>query len=85
MDTPAVTGDRTRRQDRRRFFEIFIGIFSSLIGIWLAVPFLVAVIGAFARARKGLYSKVAPVDPLPLGQPVDIAYREMGPERSGGG
>ena len=62
---------------RRRFLESFIGVFSSLIGVALAVPFIAAVIGRPGRGKEGGFSEVAPVSSFPDGVPVDVAYTEM--------
>jgi menaquinol-cytochrome c reductase iron-sulfur subunit len=78
MDIQLVPETVSADKSRRRFLELFIGIFTSLIGIALAIPFLGAVIGGSSRVQKRLFSKVGPVDSLPVGKPVDIAYEEMG-------
>ncbi len=78
MDIQLVPEKAPDVKSRRRFLELFIGVFTSLIGIALAIPFLGAVIGGSPRVQKRLFSKVGPVDSLPVGKPVDIAYEEMG-------
>lgn len=78
METRTETAADPGERSRRRFLELFIGLFTSLIGIALAIPFLGAVIGGSSRSKKEFFSKVAAIDSLPLGQPVDIAYQEMG-------
>lgn len=78
METRIETAADPVEPGRRRFLEIFIGLFTSLIGLALAIPFLGAVIGGSSRSKKGLFSKVASVASLPLGQPVDISFQEMG-------
>ena len=78
MDIRPVPETVSGVTSRRRFLEFFIGVFTSLIGIALAIPFLGAVIGGSSRVQKRLFSKVGPVDSLPVGKPVDIAYEEMG-------
>jgi quinol---cytochrome c reductase iron-sulfur subunit, bacillus type len=62
---------------RRRFLQAFIGVFSSLIGVVLAVPFIAAVIGRPGQGKEGGFSEVGPVSSFPAGVPVDIAYTEM--------
>jgi len=78
MDVRPVPETDSGVTSRRRFLELFIGVFTSLIGIALAIPFLGAVIGGSPRVQKRLFSKVGPVASLPVGKPVDIAYEEMG-------
>jgi menaquinol-cytochrome c reductase iron-sulfur subunit len=78
MDIQVVPEPASDIKSRRRFLELFIGVFTSLIGIALAIPFLGAVIGGSSRAKKRLFSRVAAVDSLPVGKPVDVAYEEMG-------
>ncbi len=78
MEIQLVPETASEMKSRRRFLELFIGVFTSLIGIALAVPFLGAVLGGSSRVQKRLFSKVGPVDSLPVGKPVDIAYEEMG-------
>ena len=78
MDIQLVPETAAEVKSRRRFLELFIGVFTSLIGIALAIPFLGSVIGGSSRVQKRLFSKVGPVDSLPVGKPVDIAYEEMG-------
>ena len=62
---------------RRRFLEFLIGVFTSLIGLALAVPFLGSIIGSSYRTRKELLSKATPLRDLPVGRPADVAYTEM--------
>jgi menaquinol-cytochrome c reductase iron-sulfur subunit len=62
---------------RRKFLQAFVGVFSSLIGVALAVPFIAAVIGRPGRGKEGGFSEVAPVSSFPAGVPTDIAYTEM--------
>jgi menaquinol-cytochrome c reductase iron-sulfur subunit len=62
---------------RRRFLEAVVGIFTALIGLALAVPFLGTIIGSSFRARKELFAKATPLRDLPAGRPVDIAYEQM--------
>ncbi len=78
METPNVAEIPPAEGARRRFLKYFIGLFSSLIGAALAIPFLSAVIGGSSRSKTGDYSSVGAVGPLPVGTPVDIAYTEMG-------
>ena len=78
MDIQLVPEAAPDVKSRRRFLELFIGVFTSLVGAALAIPFLGAVLGASSRAKKGLASRVVTVDSLPIGRPVDIAYQEMG-------
>ncbi len=73
--TPGPEGDGGR--SRRRFLEIVVAVFTSLIGIGLAVPFLGSIIGGSYRGRKELYSKTASLAGIPEGRPVDVAYPEM--------
>jgi menaquinol-cytochrome c reductase iron-sulfur subunit len=72
----AVATDRGGRS-RRRFLEIVIGFFTSLIAVALAVPFLGSIVGSSFRGKKELFSKAAALAGLPVGRPVDVAYREM--------
>ena len=78
MDIQLVPETAPDVKSRRRFLELFIGVFTSLIGIALAIPFLGAVIGGSSRVKKGLFSRVTALDALPLGKPVDVVYQEMG-------
>ncbi len=78
MDIQLVPETPSDLKGRRRFLELVIGVFTSLIGIALAVPFVGAVIGGSSRAKKRLFSRVAAVGSLPAGRPVDVAYEEMG-------
>ena len=68
-----VDGDR----GRRRFLELVIGLFTSLIGIAVAVPFLASIVGSSYRARKDLAAKAGSLAGVPVGRPVDMAYEEM--------
>ena len=68
------TGDGDR--SRRRFLELVVGLFTSLIGIAVAVPFLGSIVGSSYRARKELYAKAASLAGLPTGRPIDVAYEE---------
>lgn len=77
MEIQLVPETASEMKSRRRFLELFIGVFTSLIGIALAVPFLGAVLGGSSRVQKRFFSKVGPVDSLPVGRPVDIAFQEM--------
>ncbi len=77
MEIQLVPETASGVKSRRRFLELFIGVFTSLIGIAMAIPFMGAVIGGSSRAGKRQFSKVARVDSLPAGRPVDIAYEEM--------
>jgi menaquinol-cytochrome c reductase iron-sulfur subunit len=76
METPNVARPGIEENGRRGFLKVFIGVFSSLIGAALAVPFIAAVIGRPAGAAKGGFARVGPVSALPLGEPVDVAYTE---------
>jgi menaquinol-cytochrome c reductase iron-sulfur subunit len=69
----AGSGDR----GRRRFLEIVVGLFTSLIGIAMAVPFLGSIIGSSTRSRKDLFSRTVPLSGLPYDSPVDVAYQQM--------
>jgi menaquinol-cytochrome c reductase iron-sulfur subunit len=62
---------------RRRFLGIVVGLFTSLMGLALAVPFLGSIIGSSARSRKNLFAKAVPLAGLPDGSPVDVAYKQM--------
>lgn len=77
--TPAPAGPETTAgaRSRRRFLEAVIAIFTSLITVALAVPFLGSIIGSSYRARKGLFAKAASLAGLPVGRPVDVAFKEM--------
>src|SRR5512143_583333 len=77
LPSPPVTGTAAGDRSRRRFLEILVGVFTSLIGIALAVPFLGSVIGSSYRTRKELFAKASPLAGLPVGQPIDVAYEEM--------
>ena len=70
-EKPSVNGSR------RRFLQVFVGVFTSLIGVALAVPFLGSIIGGSSRTRKELFSKATPLRDLPVGRPVDVAFTEM--------
>jgi len=63
-------------RSRRRFLEAVIAVFTSLIGIALAVPFLGTIVGSSYRAKKAALAKAAPLAGLPVGRPVDMAYEE---------
>lgn len=82
MDTPIPqpkpseeTGPADR--GRRRFLEAVVGVFTALIGLALAVPFLGTIVGSSYRSRKELFTKAVPLRGLPVGRPVDIAYDEI--------
>src|SRR5512136_37933 len=64
-------------RSRRRFLEVFIGVFTSLVGLALAVPFLGSIVGSSYRTRKELLARATPLKDLPVGRPVDVAYTEM--------
>jgi menaquinol-cytochrome c reductase iron-sulfur subunit len=78
METQNAAETSPPESARRRFLKYFIGLFSSLIGAALAIPFLSAVIGGSSRSKTGDFSSVGAVGSLPVGTPVDIAYTEMG-------
>ncbi|MGA2532306.1 MAG: cytochrome b N-terminal domain-containing protein [Candidatus Aminicenantales bacterium] len=78
METQNATETSPPEYARRRFLKVFVGLFSSLIGAVLAIPFVSAVIGGSSRAKAGDFSSVGSIGPLPVGTPVDIAYTEMG-------
>jgi menaquinol-cytochrome c reductase iron-sulfur subunit len=69
----AGNGDR----GRRRFLELAVGLFTSLIGIAMAVPFLGSIVGSSYRARKELFARAGSLAGVPTGRPVDVAYEEM--------
>ena len=73
---PGTPGIEEGGRSRRRFLELVVSLFTSLIGIALAVPFLGTIIGSSYRARKELYTKATALGGLPAGRPVDIAYEE---------
>ncbi len=62
---------------RRRFIEAAVGLFTALIGLALAVPFLGTIVGSSYKARKGLFAKASPLQGLPIGRPIDVAYEQM--------
>jgi menaquinol-cytochrome c reductase iron-sulfur subunit len=77
MDIPNVSETGLGEQSRRRFLKAVIGLFSSLVGAAVAIPFLGALVGGSSRAGKNAFSKVAAIDSLPPGRPVDVAYAAM--------
>ncbi len=77
IPAPPVTGTEAGDRSRRRFLELVIGIFTSLIGFAVAVPFLGSIIGSSYRKRKEILAKAASLAGLPVGRPIDIAYEEM--------
>jgi menaquinol-cytochrome c reductase iron-sulfur subunit len=77
METPNTAEAPPGETARRRFLKYFIGLFSSLIGAALAIPFLSAVIGGSSRSKAGEFASVGSVDSLPEGTPTDVAYTEM--------
>ncbi len=74
MDAETPSEAPPAERSRRRFLEIFVGLFSSLIAAALAIPFLGAVIGGRSGAGKSGFAPVSRVDSLPLGRPTDVAY-----------
>ena len=72
METQNATEMSPPENARRRFLKVFIGLFSSLIGAGLAIPFVSAVIGGSSRAKAGDFSSVGSIGSLPVGTPVDI-------------
>src|SRR5512135_1960477 len=74
MDTETPTDTLPAEPSRRRFLEIFVGLFSSLVAAALAIPFLGAVIGGRSGAEKGGFAPVTRVDSLHVGRPTDVAY-----------
>ncbi len=59
---------------RRTFLQAVIWVFSVIIGLALAVPFVAAILGSSRRKAKLSFADVAAVDSLPVGQPVDLTY-----------
>ncbi len=74
---PAASAPDDREGGRRRFLGLLVGLFTSIIGIALAVPFLGTIVGSSYRSRKELASKAAALAGLPTGRPVDVAYEEV--------
>lgn len=74
---PVTAGAGPADPGRRRFLEAVVGIFTALIGLVLAVPFLGTIIGSSYRGRKEPFAKASPLQGLPVGRPVDVAYEEM--------
>jgi len=74
-----IVAETTRAEvSRRRFLKTFIGVFTSLIGAALAIPFLGTLVGKVSFAKAGGSSRVGPIDAFPLGTPKDVAYVETG-------
>jgi menaquinol-cytochrome c reductase iron-sulfur subunit len=80
MDERPTGGPPPEDPGRRRFLELVVGIFTSLVAAALATPFLGSIVGSSSRAGRRSFSKVATVDSLPLGRPIDVAYSEMAPD-----
>ena len=66
----------TRKMTRRSFLAAWIGVFTGLITLVLGIPFVASIVGRPARSKKGGFARVAPLDSLPVGQPIDLKYAE---------
>ncbi len=81
MSAPAVdlrAAEEAPAPSRRRFLRAFIGLFTSLIGASVAVPFLGTLVGKSSFARAGGAARVGTVGSYPIGVPTDAAYTETG-------
>ncbi len=67
----------TRKLTRRSFLAAWVGVFSGLITVALGIPFVASIVGRPARSKKSGLAKVASLDSLPIGHPVDLKYAEM--------
>lgn len=77
MDTQEPVVQTEDGISRRRFFQRVIGFLSALATLTLAIPFIAALIGPALEKRKTHFAKVAALDSLPLGEPVDVKYADL--------
>lgn len=59
---------------RRRFLKWLLGILAAVNGLVAGIPFLRSLAGPPPAARKDRWLKVASVNSLPEGEPVDIRF-----------
>lgn len=62
---------------RRGFFKLVIGFLSALSAIAVAIPFIGSLVGPAVLKKKGHFTRVASLDSLPLGEPVEVKYPDM--------
>ena len=77
MDESPVPGQEAPNRSRRNFLQAVVGVFSTLIGLFLAIPFIAAFIGSARRAEEREPTEVGGLDALPVGEPVELVFREV--------
>lgn len=64
------------RTNRRRFLALASAALAALLAALLAVPLLGAVVGPSFRRLRRRFARVGRVTGLPVGQPVELSYRD---------
>ncbi len=59
---------------RRDFFKLVSGSLAVFAGLVLGIPLMDALVGPALRTRKRAFAKVAKVEALPTGEPVDLTF-----------
>jgi len=77
MDSGQNFGPELQATARRRFLQVVIGVFSALIGLALGIPLVAALVGSSRRQAGRRFSEVGSVASLPVGRPVELAFREI--------
>ncbi len=74
----AEAADETGRGfSRRVFFKWVIGVLSALSAIAVGIPFIGALVGPAYQKKKEHFARVASLESLPLGEPLEIKYPDM--------
>jgi menaquinol-cytochrome c reductase iron-sulfur subunit len=77
MDEQTVLDQEPELKSRRTFLQAVIGVFSALVGLFLGIPFVAALVGSSRRAGEREFSEVTALDSLPVGRPVQLVFQEI--------
>lgn len=62
---------------RRGFFKVLIALFAALNGLFLAIPFAKTLLSPASRRKGEVWTRVAELDSLAEGQPVEVRFETM--------
>jgi menaquinol-cytochrome c reductase iron-sulfur subunit len=74
-DTCPLNGCCKLPKSRRGFLKIATGILSAIIGVFLGIPFLAALIGPIYKKKKSPFVKAGEVASLSKDQPVNMRFQ----------
>jgi len=77
MSQPEPNAQPQEGLSRRGFFELVIAFLSALATLALAVPFVGSLVGPAFQKKKEHFAKVAALDSLPVGVPVEVKYSDL--------